>query len=341
MIKLRFNFLIILIIIFSYSIEQLDIFNPEVVDLEKFTDYYAENVQDEEGESILSSNYFIIKRTYNFGNFFENKDTTTEIMEEVVTEVKIINYTIEKGDNLYDISKKYNVTEEILKANNPKLGKIIKIGDIIKIPSENGVFYKVKKGDSLFKIAQIYKVKSDSFKKYNKLVGNRLDIGQEIFIKDPNLKFITLKGREVVSKQGSNTSTQLAKAENFMLPIKFTGITSPYGNRFHPVLKRYIGHAGVDLRARYITAYASKEGKVKFAGTMNGYGKIIILSHANGYETRYAHLNKIYVSVGAKVNQGDKIAQTGNTGRSTGPHLHFEIRKNGKPINPMVVAKKR
>ncbi|MGL4687356.1 MAG: peptidoglycan DD-metalloendopeptidase family protein, partial [Fusobacteriaceae bacterium] len=326
---------------FSYAIEQLDVFNPEVVDLDKFTDYYAENVQDEEGEGILSSNYFTIKRTYNFGSSFENNGTFSEKIEEIVIEVKNIDYVIEKGDNLYDIAKKYNITEEILKANNPKLGKVIQIGESLKIPSENGVFYKVKKGDSLFKIAQTYKVKVDSFGKYNKLEGNKLDIGQEIFIKDPNLKFITLKGKEVVAKKGSSSKTELAKTENFVMPIKFTGISSPYGNRFHPILKRYIGHAGVDLKARYISAYAAKEGKVTFAGTMNGYGKIVIISHENGYETRYAHLNAIYVSVGTRVNQGDKIAQTGNTGRSTGPHLHFEIRKNGRTMNPMNVAKKR
>ncbi len=341
MIRLRFNFLIILIIVLSYSIEQLDIFNVEVVDLGKFTDYYAENVQEEEGEEILASNYFTIKRTYDFGSSYENNDISTEKIEETIIEVKTIDYVIEKGDNISDISKKYSIDEEILKANNPKIGKVIQIGETLKIPSENGIFYKVKRGDSLFKIAQTYKVKSDSLKKYNKLDGDRLDIGQEIFIKDPNLKIIIIKEKQITIKKTGGIKEQIAKSQNFILPIKFTGINSPYGNRFHPVLKRYIGHAGVDLKARYITAHASKEGRVVFAGYKSGYGKIVILSHANGYETRYAHLNKFYVSVGDRVNQGEKIAQTGNTGRTTGPHLHFEIRKDGKTINPMSVVEKR
>jgi murein DD-endopeptidase MepM/ murein hydrolase activator NlpD len=121
----------------------------------------------------------------------------------------------------------------------------------------------------------------------------------------------------------------------FIMPIKYTGITSPQGNRFHPVLKRYIYHAGVDLRAHFIPLYASKEGKVTFAGTMNGYGKIIIIQHSGGYETRYGHLDKIGVRKGQYVKTGELIGKTGQSGRVTGPHLHFELRKNGKALNPM------
>ena len=119
------------------------------------------------------------------------------------------------------------------------------------------------------------------------------------------------------------------------MPVKWAGVTSPFGKRFHPVLKRYIQHAGIDMRARYVPLMASRDGTVVFAGYMTGYGKIIKINHGSGYETRSAHLEKMYVKVGDKVKSGQVIGQTGMTGRVTGPHLHFEIRKNGKANNPM------
>ena len=121
----------------------------------------------------------------------------------------------------------------------------------------------------------------------------------------------------------------------FAYPVRYAGVSSPFGNRYHPVLKRYILHTGVDLVAKYVPLRAAKAGVVTFAGNMSGYGKIIIIRHDNGYETRYAHLSVISTNVGEHVNQGDLIGKTGNSGRTTGAHLHFEIRQNGVPKNPM------
>ena len=121
----------------------------------------------------------------------------------------------------------------------------------------------------------------------------------------------------------------------FAYPVRYAGVSSPFGNRYHPVLKRYILHTGVDLVAKYVPLRAAKSGVVTFAGNMSGYGKIIIIRHDNGYETRYAHLSVISTNVGEHVNQGDLIGKTGNSGRTTGAHLHFEIRQNGVPKNPM------
>ena len=139
-------------------------------------------------------------------------------------------------------------------------------------------------------------------------------------------------------KGSTSVSSEVPSGEGssgFAYPVKFSGVASPFGNRFHPVLKKYILHTGVDFVAKYIPLRAAKDGVVSFAGNMSGYGKIIIIKHSNGYETRYAHLSVISTKVGEHVNKGDLIGKTGASGRVTGPHLHFEIRKDGVPKNPM------
>jgi murein DD-endopeptidase MepM/ murein hydrolase activator NlpD len=92
----------------------------------------------------------------------------------------------------------------------------------------------------------------------------------------------------------------------------------------------------MDFRAKYGEAvYAAASGRVIFAGVSGGYGNLIQVKHSNGYITFYGHLSKIYVKQGQKVRRGVLIGRVGATGRVTGPHLHFEIRKNGKAINPL------
>ena len=101
-------------------------------------------------------------------------------------------------------------------------------------------------------------------------------------------------------------------------------------------------HYGTDMSAKHGSAIlATADCVINFAGWEKGYGKLIKIKHDFGYETRYAHLSKISVSVGQKISQGDRIGKMGNTGRSTGTHLHYEIRRNGKPINPMKYIRAR
>lgn len=121
----------------------------------------------------------------------------------------------------------------------------------------------------------------------------------------------------------------------FISPVSLTTVTSPFGNRIHPVYKTKKMHTGVDLRANFIKVRASRSGKVTSANTQSGYGKVMVIQHDNGYETRYAHLSEFITKVGQSVNQGELIAVSGNSGTTTAPHLHFEIRHNGTPVDPM------
>jgi murein DD-endopeptidase MepM/ murein hydrolase activator NlpD len=125
----------------------------------------------------------------------------------------------------------------------------------------------------------------------------------------------------------------------FIIPAKGPA-TSEMGYRIHPIRGGRKFHAGLDIGARMgAPVKASNGGRVTYAGWMGGYGNIVIVDHGNGMTTRYAHLQGFNVRQGHSVSQGQQIGRVGNTGGSTGPHLHFEIRKHGQPVNPRYYVK--
>ena len=120
-------------------------------------------------------------------------------------------------------------------------------------------------------------------------------------------------------------------------PVEFSYISSRYNlKRKHPVLNKIRAHTGVDYAAPTGTPVRStSSGTVSFIGSKGGYGKLIEIKHSEDYSTRYAHLSKFNVRRGQKVKRGDIIGYVGNSGRSVGPHLHYEIFKDNKKINPL------
>ena len=113
-------------------------------------------------------------------------------------------------------------------------------------------------------------------------------------------------------------------------------LTSSFGYRIHPKRKKRHFHAGIDLAAKSGTPIAcAAAGKVVFAGWKNGYGYVVMVDHGKGYETLYAHCSKIAVKTGQSVSTGKTVAYVGRTGVATGPHVHFEVRKNGVYQNPL------
>ena len=119
-------------------------------------------------------------------------------------------------------------------------------------------------------------------------------------------------------------------------PLKGQAITSRFGPRKDPFNRRRAMHSGIDFRAGFgHPVRASGAGTVVKAGHAGGYGRLVEIDHGNGIRTRYAHLNKIRVRKGQTVSVGDRIGDVGSSGRSTGPHLHYEVRKNGKAIDPI------
>jgi len=122
-------------------------------------------------------------------------------------------------------------------------------------------------------------------------------------------------------------------------PIRSGYITSEYGMRVHPVRHRRMFHQGVDFAAHYgEPVVAVADGVVTFSGRRNGYGNLVEIRHSNGYSTRYGHNSANLVQEGQQVHQGQRIASVGATGTATGPHVHFEVLKDGEHLNPMPFA---
>lgn len=132
----------------------------------------------------------------------------------------------------------------------------------------------------------------------------------------------------------SATAAPTDAGVSYMYPVAGR-MTSDFGNRVHPIDRSVKFHTGLDIAVPKGTSVeASAAGTVKFAGWSGGYGNLLVVEHADGRETRYAHLDKILVAEGDSVSAGQQVALSGNTGKSTGPHLHFEIREKGRALDP-------
>ncbi len=137
-----------------------------------------------------------------------------------------------------------------------------------------------------------------------------------------------------------NAAVGAAEKLEYQFPVAGR-LSSDFGNRIHPIDKKVKFHAGLDLAVnRGTSVEASATGVVSFAGRSGGYGNLVVIQHSDGRETRYAHLERPLVAEGDRVAAGQQIGLSGSTGRSTGPHLHFEIRENGKVLNPLSILTK-
>ena len=224
-------------------------------------------------------------------------------------------HQVQKGDTLWGLSRKYKVPlKKIIQANSIQPTKRLQIGEKLLIPGApvEGVWYRVKAGDTLWSIARRHNVEAHDLQRINGISSpRRLQIGTRLRIqRDDSLSF----------------------GNPLRVPLV---VTSKYGYRPHPVTRRYQRHEGIDFRASTGTrVYASRAGRVIFAGRRGGYGKLIGIEHEDDFTTWYGHLSRIRVRVGQTVTKGKVIGLSGNTGISTGPHLHFEIRYKGRSENP-------
>lgn len=262
---------------------------------------------------------------------------------------EIKTHKIESGESFWSISRKYKMTLEDLQKANPDVNpEKVKIGQVINliVPKplisvktvqtvtaiEKAEFdQKVEFSGSMYKDESSVKVKGQygekevvaDVTKVNGIETGRTVLSEKI-IKEPKTQIIVKGTKDPPPKKGTGSFSYPARGS----------ISSRYGARWGRT------HTGIDIAASYGSAVkAADGGVVTWVGTEGGYGKLIKIDHGANYVTYYGHLSKYNVKVGQKVYKGEKIGAVGNTGNSTGPHLHFEIRKSGVSINPLKYLK--
>ena len=272
---------------------------------------------------LLFSILFQINQIININSGYFEEEITENIEEKLTNAIN----TEEK--KLYEIK-----SEEI--AKDEKINKIEKVQEIIKITGEE---IADSKGNRIIKIKDTptYINTNENLKNINGLNKKNYKSGiKENVIENINVKNIT-DNQEVQGIQ--NIQNENINNKNFgkiLWPVKSRKITSKFGNRNHPVLKSVKFHRGVDIAVSLGTpVYAGIKGIVTFAGKRGNYGNLVEIKGSDGIKVRYAHLSKIDVVTGQRVSDGEKVAETGNTGMSTGPHLHYEIIVDESPVNPL------
>lgn len=272
---------------------------------------------------LLFSIFFQINQIISINSGYFEEEITENIEEKLMNTV-----------NTEEKKLSETKAEEI--AKDEKINKIEKVQEIIKITGEE---IADSKGNRIIKIKDTptYINTNENLKNINGLNKKNYKSGiKENVIENINVKNIT-DNQEVQGIQ--NIQNENINNKNFgkiLWPVKSGKITSKFGNRNHPVLKSVKFHRGVDIAVSLGTpVYAGIRGIVTFAGKRGNYGNLVEIKGSDGIKVRYAHLSKIDVVTGQRVSDGEKVAETGNTGMSTGPHLHYEIIVDESPVNPL------
>lgn len=242
-------------------------------------------------------------------------------------DIQVQIHHIEKGVNYWHIAKTNRVDINTILGCNPYLTSVYSsIGEIIIAVNKRGILHYIQKNEDLNILSRLYNIEKKEIRRNNKIgIFSKLRKGDILFIPDVSPKVYT-----------QDMHKWLKKRRMFAVPTNGWVAGRRFGYQMHPIYKVMKFHKGIDMKAsRGAPIFASADGVVKATSRGGTYGKVIIIDHPNGYQTRYAHCSKIYVRTGRKVKQKQCIGRVGNTGLSTSPHLHFEIRTNDRPINPM------
>jgi LysM repeat protein len=240
-------------------------------------------------------------------------------------------YEVKQGDTLQEVAKLFNVSvNTIIWANNLTSRTITK-GDTLIILPITGIKHTVKKGDTINSIAKRYRADAQDVAVYNGVdVGATLAVGNTIIVPDGEVEVI--QSPKTKTKSKTKTTSPILNTYKYAAPDDFFVRPVTAGRRTQGIH----GHNGIDIGATPGTpVIAAASGRVivaKLGGYNGGYGNMIIISHDRGIQTVYAHLRTITISQGQTVSQGQQIGEVGNTGRSTGPHLHFEVRGAKNPF---------
>lgn len=240
--------------------------------------------------------------------------------------LEISRYRVKPGDALSTLAKRFGVSmDSLVSLNGISSAKALKAGAELRIPNMSGVIHKVAKGENLASIAKRHGTTVTALLDANDLATETLAVGQSLFVPGARL---------------SSTELKRVLGELVVWPVSGR-LSSRYGYRPSPFTGVRQFHNGIDIvAAKGTRAGAAMDGRVADTGYNTVYGNYVILTHADGYQTWYAHLDKILVAKGQYLSQGTAVGLVGNTGVSTGTHLHFSVFRYGKAIDPLGVLKK-
>ena len=240
----------------------------------------------------------------------------------VLASIEPISHTVKKGDTLSEISAEYGVSlGTLINFNGIQDVRRINIGSVLQVPNRDGILYTVRRGDNLSAIAHRNGVGLNDILDANDLSSSVIQVGQELFIPGAEISSFELKR---------------ATGELFIYPAK-GDLSSPFGMRNDPFTGVRRMHYGIDIaNAEGTPIISAREGTVIAVGySIRSYGNYVIIKHGQGFQTVYGHLSTISVSNGSYVRQGQVLGKMGNTGRSTGPHLHFGVYRYQNPVDPL------
>lgn len=280
----------------------------------------------------FNNNSFLLERIFAAGNeiYSSINRTASEVISDsgidsIITNVEqrlpagtkseeITIHEVQPGENLHTIADKYEISVDTLAgANDIKNVNNIQIGDKLVILPTDGIEYTLSPGDDFQQIVDRFQVAAEKIKQINNITSAEdLQPGDYIILPDvlPSIRH---------DDDFDGTLTRPVEGR----------VSSPFGPRWGD------HHDGIDYAVPTGTPVeAAAEGTITHTGYTSGYGHTVIIKHQEGFETLYAHLNSYHVSEGEYVREGQVIAASGNSGRSTGPHLHFEVRVNGTPVDP-------
>ncbi|MFW6214569.1 MAG: peptidoglycan DD-metalloendopeptidase family protein [Alkalispirochaetaceae bacterium] len=249
-------------------------------------------------------------------------DATIIVDTEQFLALEVESHTIEPGDTLSGLATEYDLTlDTLISFNQIKDARRIQIGDTYRIPNRDGLLYEVRSGDNLSGIAERYGTSVNAILDANDMRSRELSIGQVLFVPEARM---------------NETELKLILGELFRNPT-VGRFTSGFGMRADPFTGLPRFHNGIDwANAPGTLIRAAGSGRVVHIESQIGnYGKFVIIRHDGGFQTLYGHLDSFDVRPGQFVYQGDVIGRMGNTGRSTGPHLHFSVIRNGRFVNPL------
>jgi len=236
--------------------------------------------------------------------------------------LEVSEYTVQAGDTLGEIAGEYDLAmDTLISFNQIEDVRRLQVGDTFQIPNRDGLLYTVKRGDSLSTIAQEHETTVNELLDANDLRSQTVEVGQVVFVPGARL---------------NATERGIILGELFAWPAQGV-FTSGFGMRADPFTGLPRFHNGIDLAAPIGSPIrAAASGRVVHVESQIGnYGRFVIVRHPDGFQTLYAHLQDFAVRNGQSVSRGQRLGTMGNTGRSTGPHLHFSVIHNGRFVNPL------